>query len=87
LSRLETLRAGGKQVSEGDKRKVDEMYEKNRKLWKTRKKMCKDIVDTISEGIGKKPKAFMVGTLCIFVLHIHGLVQLTNTRFVLLGRA
>lgn len=60
FSRLEALRAGGKQVSEADKRKIDDMYEKNRKLWKTRKRMCKDIVDTISEGVGKKPKAFMV---------------------------
>lgn len=57
--KLEELRSGGRKVDPMEKASVDAQYEKLNKLVKTRKKLCMEIVGTLSESTGKKPKVFM----------------------------
>ncbi|KAK9717705.1 hypothetical protein K7432_006028 [Basidiobolus ranarum] len=57
--RLANLREGGKQMTLEDKKKIDNEYENNRKIWKTRKRMFNDIFNTITEFMPGKPKDLM----------------------------
>ncbi|CAG8580542.1 5190_t:CDS:2, partial [Acaulospora colombiana] len=57
--RLKVLRSGSKQISAEDKKRIDELYEKNRKLWKQRKRMFNEVFNQIVEATEKKAKDFM----------------------------
>lgn len=56
---LEALGDPDELPTEEDKRKVEINYYKCRTAWKKRKKTVKNIVDTISENMGKKPAELM----------------------------
>ncbi|KAJ1981038.1 hypothetical protein H4R35_000881 [Dimargaris xerosporica] len=58
-TRLATLRSGDNIMSEADKKRIEKSFEENRKHWKKRKQMCKDILDPITEFMPGKPKDFM----------------------------
>ncbi|KAJ1655915.1 hypothetical protein IWQ61_004420 [Dispira simplex] len=57
--RLEVLRSGDNRMSAEDKERIDKAYDEYRKYWKKRKSMFKDIFDTITEHMPKKPREFM----------------------------
>lgn len=54
-AQLETLGNPDQLPTEDDKRKVQVDYHRMRTAWKKRKKIVKNIVDTISEAMNKKP--------------------------------
>ncbi|KAJ1559449.1 hypothetical protein HK405_010594 [Cladochytrium tenue] len=55
--RLNGLR-GGVQVSAADQERVDRLYQRNMKEWRSRKKLFRNIWDTIAENVDK-PKELM----------------------------
>ncbi|CAG8476162.1 13303_t:CDS:2 [Ambispora gerdemannii] len=57
--RLKELRSGTRQVSREEKENIDTAYERNRKFWKERKRMCMDILDPMCESMEKKPAEVM----------------------------
>ncbi|CAG8644558.1 2912_t:CDS:10 [Ambispora leptoticha] len=57
--RLKELRSGTRLISREEKENIDMMYERNRKLWKERKRMCMDILDPMCESMEKKPAEVM----------------------------
>ncbi|PJF17573.1 Hop2 meiotic double strand DNA break repair, partial [Paramicrosporidium saccamoebae] len=59
IKRLELLRTGTRRVDPVEKAKVDKMYELHCKEWKSRKRMCKEMLDAITENLPQSPSAFM----------------------------
>ncbi|CAG8750170.1 18483_t:CDS:2, partial [Acaulospora morrowiae] len=57
--RLKVLRTGSKQISVEDKKRIDELYEKNRKLWRQRKRKFNEVFNQIAEALERKTKDFM----------------------------
>ncbi|KAJ1987319.1 hypothetical protein H4R33_002924 [Dimargaris cristalligena] len=57
--RLAVLRSGENVMSEDDKKRIDRAYDDNRKHWKRRKTMFKDIFDAITEHMPGNRKDFM----------------------------
>uniref|UniRef100_A0A7S3A8Q2 Homologous-pairing protein 2 homolog n=2 Tax=Rhodosorus marinus TaxID=101924 RepID=A0A7S3A8Q2_9RHOD len=54
--KLDAMGPESEQVTEEEKKRVEDQYKKMRKEWTSRKRTAKDILDGISEGGGKKPK-------------------------------
>ncbi|RHZ77221.1 hypothetical protein Glove_184g50 [Diversispora epigaea] len=54
--RLNVLRSGAKQLTEEEKKQIDELYEKNRKLWRQRKRMFEEVFNQIAEVTERKTK-------------------------------
>ncbi|KAJ8902405.1 hypothetical protein NDN08_006810 [Rhodosorus marinus] len=54
--KLDGMGPESEQVTEEEKKSVEDQYKKMRKEWTSRKRTAKDILDGISEGSGKKPK-------------------------------
>jgi 26S proteasome regulatory subunit (ATPase 3-interacting protein) len=59
IKRLELLRTGTRRVDPAEKAKVDKMYELYCKEWKSRKRMCKEMLDAITENLPQSPSVFM----------------------------
>ncbi|KAJ1929893.1 hypothetical protein IWQ60_000774 [Tieghemiomyces parasiticus] len=57
--RLDVLRSGENVMSEVDKKRIDREFEENRKHWKKRKSLFKDIFNAITENMPGKPCDFM----------------------------
>ncbi|KAG9291716.1 hypothetical protein G9A89_012001 [Geosiphon pyriformis] len=57
--RLKLLKSGTRQISPEEKNAIDAIYDRNRKLWRVRKRLSKDIISLISENMEKKPADFM----------------------------
>lgn len=53
-TRLEALRGGAKLATKEDKDRAKKAFDDARIAWRKRKRMCKDILDTLSEGMGKR---------------------------------
>ncbi|KAI9138512.1 Tat binding protein 1-interacting protein-domain-containing protein [Paraphysoderma sedebokerense] len=58
-ARLQKLREGGRVISVEDKKRIEQDFEKMRKAWVTRKRKCKEILDTMLEHNPMKPSQFM----------------------------
>ncbi|CAG8510375.1 4228_t:CDS:10 [Diversispora eburnea] len=58
--RLTILRSGAKQLTEEEKKQIDELYEKNRKLWRQRKRMFEEIFNQIAEATERKTKDLVI---------------------------
>ncbi|CAJ0760793.1 15408_t:CDS:2 [Entrophospora sp. SA101] len=57
--RLQVLQSGTIQISDEEKKQIDEGYEKNRKLWRQRKRMFYDMFNLILDYTEKKKTDFM----------------------------
>ncbi|OZJ06871.1 hypothetical protein BZG36_00027 [Bifiguratus adelaidae] len=57
-ARLDTLRSGTRQVSIDDMRKINADYDYVCKMWRARRKLFKEMFDTITENMPQDPKQF-----------------------------
>ncbi|PRP89718.1 nuclear receptor coactivator [Planoprotostelium fungivorum] len=55
-ARLDAIKNNAKPVSDAQKKKIEKEYETSKGTWRKRKRMAKNIIDTIGEGTGKKYK-------------------------------
>ncbi len=47
-------------ISDEDRKAVDIKYEESRKQWRLRKRIFKDVIETITEPMEMKPRTLMV---------------------------
>jgi 26S proteasome regulatory subunit (ATPase 3-interacting protein) len=57
--RLEPLERGTVKVDPDERARIEKQYETANKAWKSRKKLCNDIIGMLTESISKKPSEFM----------------------------
>lgn len=57
--RLTTLRSGTRIITQDERKRVDELFENNRKLWAKRKRMFNEIFGAITEHMPGKPSELM----------------------------
>eukprot|EP00897_Mesotaenium_endlicherianum_P004242 jgi/Mesen1/3846/ME000207S02855 len=63
--KLGQLREGGIVISADDRKKAEDLYETSTALWKKRKRMFKDLWDTVTESMPKDLKEFRVSNFAI----------------------
>ena len=57
--RIEELKQGKIEISETERKRIDQDYDKMRDYWKSRKKIFRSVWDTITEVLPGSPKEFM----------------------------
>lgn len=55
-AKAEKLRGGADLINAEDRAKLQKKYDGARLAWRKRKRVSKEMIETISEGMGKKPK-------------------------------
>lgn len=82
-NKLAKLRGGVTLVRPEERKAVQDMYSEKLSQWRRRKRMFKDIWDTLTENSPKDPKEFKVFYLACIVIHIKFLhiCYITSTYF------